>query len=121
MLSKEAERPEHSRRYLRLGLETAGLSSEVWRDEMDVSKPVKGRLMVLGEGGAYLEVADPFAVGSEIGLRLELPGTENDRIVCHAIVREYVEGEGIGVEFTELDVADRQRLKSAILHWAMLP
>lgn len=120
-LNERERELEHARRYPRIGLDGAGLSSEVWRNNTDVSEPVKGRLIVLGEGGAFLEITDRFSVGSEIKLRFELPGTENERIVCKGIVREHVEGEGIGVEFTGLEASDRKRLKSAVLHWAMSP
>jgi hypothetical protein len=121
MLSEEKQRAAYARRYFRVGLDRAGVSSEVWRERMDVSEPVRGRVTVLGEGGAFLELEDNFTVGSSVGLRLELPGTDKERIVCHGIVKEHIEGEGIGVEFTELGPDDRTRLKSAVLHWAMLP
>lgn len=112
---------KYARRFLRVGLDGAGLSCVVWRDGVDGSGPVKGQLMVLGEGGAFVEIKGRFGIGDTLGLSLELPGNEKDPFVCQGIVRECLEEEGIGVEFTELDGHALDRLRTAVLRWAMKP
>lgn len=109
------------RRFLRVGLGGAGLSCEVCRDGIDASEPVQGQLMVLGEGGAFLKVMDRFGVGDTLNLRLDLPGEEDEQFVCQGTVIEYVEGEGIGVEFKELNADAHKRLRTAVLQWAIKP
>ena len=115
------EEGKHIRRYLQVGLDGAGLSCEVWRNGADGFEPVKGQLMVLGEGGAFLEIMGCFEVGDTLGLRLELPGNEKEPFVCQGVVRECVETDGIGVEFLELEAQARERLRTAVLQWAMKP
>lgn len=102
-----------ARKYPRVGLgvDTA-IWSEVWQGQIGLSSPVGGVVTVLGAGGAFLEVSEAFEVGSPVGLRFRLPGT-SDEIVCGGIVKDYVPGRGIGVEFTQLAPIDRERLKAA--------
>lgn len=101
------------RKYPRVGLGVdSAIWSEVWNEQIGDGSPTGGVVTVLGAGGAFIEVSEPFDVGSEVGLRFVLPGT-HDEIACRCVVREYVAGRGIGVEFTEISAIDRERVRAA--------
>ena len=107
-----SEQPK-DRKYPRVGLGVdSAILSEVWQGQIGLSTPVGGVVTVLSAGGAFLEVSESFDLGSFVGLRFTLPGA-SEEIVCGGIVKDYVPGQGIGVEFTQLAEIDRQRLKAA--------
>jgi hypothetical protein len=109
---------EHARmrKYPRVGLgaDTA-IWSEVWQGAVGQTHPVGGVMTVLGAGGAFVEVSDAYEVGSNVGLRFVLPGTR-DEVACDAVVREFVPGRGIGIEFTKISPIDRERVRAAALN-----
>ena len=107
---------EKLRRYPRVGLGTdSAIWSEVWQGQINEAAPVGGVLTVLGAGGAFVEVSEAYDVGSEVGLRFVLPGTR-DEIACDGVVREFVPGRGIGVEFVNISPIDRERVRAAALN-----
>ncbi len=103
------------RKYPRVGLGVdSAIWSEVWQGEIGEANPVGGIVTVLGAGGAFVEVSETYEVGSAVGLRFLLPGTREE-IACDGVVREFVPGRGIGIEFTEISPIDRERVRAAAL------
>jgi len=101
------------RKYPRVGLGVdSAIWSEIWRDHIGNDGPSGGVVTVLSAGGAFIEVSDAFDVGSPVVLRFVIPGT-HDEVACNGVVREFVNGRGIGVEFTEISPIDRERVRAA--------
>jgi hypothetical protein len=71
-----------------------------------------GRLRDLCRDAALLEVDRPVAVGAELGLALQLPGTGGPLQVVGSVVREGVEegGQVIAVLLFELTPAAETRI-----------
>ena len=110
--------PEQARlrKYPRVGLgANSAIWSEVWQGQIGQATPVGGVLTVLGAGGAFVEVSEIYDVGSKVALRFVLPGTR-DEIACDGVVREFVPGRGIGVEFVDISPIDRERVRAAALN-----
>ena len=82
----------------------SGIWSEVWEGPIGRASPVGGVVTILETGGAFVEIGETYEVGSQVGLRFVRPGTR-DEIECECIVRQFVPGEGIGVEFTRIGPA----------------
>ena len=72
-----------------------------------------GRIASLGPEGAYIELSDDYPVGCSLGVRFKLPPSFST-IGCSAIVRSRNVGRGVGVEFTDLMPADRERIKEFV-------
>src|SRR5712664_3248834 len=73
------------------------------------------RVRTLSMGGLFISVPDPPPVGTKLRLSFEVPG---GNVQAEAIVRSIVPGEGMGVEFTKIDLKDRvllQRLLKRLL------
>jgi hypothetical protein len=87
----------------------SGIWSEVWEGPIGRASPVGGVVTVLGTGGAFVEIGETYEVGSHVGLRFVRPGTR-DEIECECIVRQFVPGEGIEVEFTRIGSARSRRV-----------
>lgn len=101
------------RKYPRVGLGAdSAIWSEVWQGHVGEASPAGGVVTVLGAGGAFVEVSESYEVGAPVALRFVLPGT-HDEIACDCVVREYVPGRGIGVEFTQMSPIDRERVRAA--------
>ena len=62
------------------------------------------RVGTLGMGGLFITVLNPPPVGTKLRLAFEVPG---GNVHAEAIVRNIVHGEGMGVEFTRLELKDR--------------
>ena len=75
------------------------VESDVWVDTPSGPTHLAGRFVVLGAGGACLELDEPFSIGNLFNLSFTLPQS-GDTISCRAIVRSAVEGQGVGVEFS---------------------
>jgi len=73
------------------------------------SMSMQGRVVVLGAGGAFLELRDDFPVGTLLGVQFTLPSAAAP-VACPAIVRSRHEGQGVGVEFLDLSLQDRERI-----------
>ncbi len=83
--------------------------TKVWVDQAGSTTSVDGRLVVLGAGGAFLELGDTYPLGTMMRVRFTLaPIGEID---CRAIVRNGLEAKGVGVEFLDLDPHDQERLR----------
>ena len=71
-----------------------------------------GRLVVLSAGGAFIELDYGYPVGRPLGLQFEVG--DLDTIGCRAIVRRHLEDRGVGVEFLNIDPADRDLLTTFV-------
>ncbi len=69
----------------------------------------EGRLVVLGAGGAFLELSGRYPLGSMLRVNFKLPSTLVP-VTCSAIVRFRLEGKGVGVEFWNLEPHDQKRI-----------
>ena len=72
------------------------------------ARTVGGRLVVLGAGGAFLELDEAFPIGSFMHVRFESPTL--GAVGCRATVRNAIEGSGVGVEFLDIDGVDHRRI-----------
>ena len=68
--------------------------------------------MVLGAGGAFLELDDRYPMSTLLHLRFELATL--GKISCRAIVRRVIEGKGVAVEFLEIEPGDRERITTFV-------
>ncbi len=84
----------------------------VWVDRGDKTIQIHGRLVVLGAGGAFLELGESYAIGSLLRLRFFIP--KLGEIACQVIVRNSLEGKGVGTEFLDMDPPDQERIKAFI-------
>ncbi len=78
----------------------------------------------LGEGGIFIETEKPLSVGSTLTLRFTLPGIDRVFQIAGNVVWIREKGKsqdpdwpkalssGMGIEFTDLDDADRKILRS---------
>lgn len=74
------------------------------------SPPFTGRVIDLSEGGAFIDTANPFDVGTRLAFRLQLPD-EAEPIVGRAVVRWQQPTVGMGIQFAQLSEEDRERLR----------
>ena len=65
------------------------------------------RAETIGMGGLFLHTPDPPTEGSAIELLFDLKAGE---VRARAIVRHRLAGEGMGVQFVQMQSADRARL-----------
>ena len=72
------------------------------------ARTVGGHLVVLGAGGAFLELDEDFPIGSFMHVRFELPTL--GEISCRAIVRNDSENTGVGVEFLDIEGVQHRRI-----------
>ena len=99
---------EDKRRYPRTSIDT-----EVWIGQDGIFTRTKERLTNLSVGGAFIESAETFSVGSLLNLRFQLsPG--DGFITCTAIVRNLQVGRGVGVEFLDLSRLNRMHIQECI-------
>lgn len=96
---------EDHRDHVRIG---SILEIEYWHDAAPA--PVRARLEDLGEGGAFVDTANPIAEGAEIDFRLHLPA-EKEPITGKAVVRWLQPTVGMGIEFLGLSEPERDRIK----------
>ncbi len=101
--------PSNQRRYPRTQV---SFDIDVWVDGAGSQVRTGGRLVVLSAGGAFLELDDDYPVGRPLRLQFYLAtlGT----VGCRAILRRYLQGTGIGVEFLDIDPADRARITAFV-------
>ena len=85
---------------------------EVWVDRIGIERRVGGRPVVLGAGGAFLEVDKDYPAGTFLQVRFTLPPV--GKIACGAIVRNGLEGKGVGVEFLDVGPHDRERITAFV-------
>ena len=73
------------------------------------------RVKTLGMGGLFISSADPPPVGTKIRLAFEVPG---GMVRADAVIRDVIPGQGLGVEFTRMDLAAKlllQKLMNRLL------
>ena len=88
---------------------TVSFETKVWVDQAGRATSVDGRFVVLGTGGAFLELGETYPLGTMIRVRFTLaPIGEID---CRAIVRNRLEAWGVRVEFLDLDPHDQERIR----------
>lgn len=67
------------------------------------------RVKTLSMGGLFISTPNPSPVGAKLRLAFDVPG---GNIKPEAIVRNIIPGQGMGVEFTRIDLKDRILLKN---------
>ena len=97
------------RRYTRVG---ADFAADVWVSHGDETIHTPGRLVVLGAGGAFLELGESYAIGRVLRLQFFMPQLGD--IDCQVIVRNGLEGKGVGTEFLDMNPPDRERIKAFV-------
>ena len=73
------------------------------------------RVQTLGMGGLFISTHNPPPVGTKLRLAFEVPGGS---VRADAIVRDIIPGDGVGVEFTRMNLGDKlllQRLVNRLL------
>jgi hypothetical protein len=106
--TQEPNRP--TRRYPRIKL-PKGMPVSWYGGNLELFSRVK----TLGMGGVFISAINPPPVGTKIRLAFEVPG---GKVRAEAVVRDIVPGEGLGVEFTRMDLGDKvllQRLLNRLL------
>ena len=88
------------------------VDADVSVDQGGTTTRMDGHLVVLGAGGAFLELGEAYAIGSL--LRLRFTTAEIGEIASLAIVRNGLEGKGVGVEFLDIEPYDRERIKAFV-------
>ena len=73
------------------------------------------RAEVLGMGGLFLQAPDPLPLGTVIELLFDLKAGE---VRARAIVRDSTPGKGMGVQFVQMQPADRARLNQFLSQYA---
>jgi c-di-GMP-binding flagellar brake protein YcgR len=100
--------PSHARKYPRIPVD---LPVEFSAD----SGEDRGRALVMGGGGMFLGVAQPLVPGTDLAVRFRpakhLPLVEAKARVCYLVA-----GQGIGIEFTEINPEDRKHILRLIHH-----
>ncbi len=86
--------------------------AEVWVNRGDEAIHIRGRLVDLGTGGAFLELGKSYAIGSRLRLRFAI--AELGEITCLVIVRSNLEGKGVGTEFLEMNPPDQEQIEAFI-------
>ena len=71
-----------------------------------------GHLVVLGGGGAFLELEERYPISSPLRLRFTLATL--GEISCRAIVRYVIDGKGVAVEFLDIEPGDRERIMAFV-------
>ena len=99
----------HQRRYPRAHV---NLDADVWVNRGGEAILRFGRLVILGAGGAFLELDESYAIGSL--LRIRFTTAELGEIACQVIVRSSLEGKGVGTEFLDMDPPDQERIKAFV-------
>lgn len=99
----------HTRRYLRTNV---SFPVDVVSYSAGDTTEDEGRLVVLGAGGAFLELGGIYGLRSLLRLAFELPSTPG-KITCTGIVRCRLP-KGVGVEFSQLEPQDRDRISGFV-------
>jgi len=75
--------------------------------DLQLLSPVKA----LGMGGLFISAPNPPPVGTKLRLAFEVPGGS---VWAEAVVRDLIPGEGLGVEFTRIDLGDKLLLQKLL-------
>ena len=76
-----------------------------------VSRPLNGKVSVLGIGGMFIRTKDSYAPGTELELRVRADG---ETLETPCVVRDAAPG-GLGVEFTWVRGPLEQKLKKLMV------
>ena len=101
--------PSDERRYPRAQV---SFDIDVWVGGAGSQVRTGGRLVDLSAGGGFLELDHDYPVGRPLRLQFYLAtlGT----VGCRAVLRRYLQGTGVGVEFLDIDPADRARITTFV-------
>jgi hypothetical protein len=69
------------------------------------------RVRTIGMGGLFVSTPNPPPVGTKLILAFEVPG---GNVRAEAVVRNVVPGQGMGVEFTRMDLKDKILLQKLL-------
>src|SRR6516164_215909 len=100
------EPPAGTRRYPRVSL-PKGMPVTWYGGDLQLLSPVK----TLGIGGLFISAPNPPPVGPKLRLAFEVPGGS---VWAEAVVRDLIPGEGLGVEFTRMDLGDKLLLQKLL-------
>ncbi len=84
------------------------LQTEIWHGQDGIFTKARRTLRDLSEGGAFIETAEGFPIGSVLSLRFMLPGIRD--LISGAVSVRNVrnDGAGLGVQFLDLSPDDRR-------------
>jgi hypothetical protein len=99
---------DERRKYPRVSIQ-----SEIWLGQDGIFTRNPETLRDLSEGGAFIETVQRFSAGSILSLRFTLPGASRP-ISCAVAVRSLRGGAGLGVEFLDLSLEDRQQIREFV-------
>jgi Tfp pilus assembly protein PilZ len=100
------ERSKSDRRYERIATPKG-----VWVAWQDGKQQNVSRVRDLNAGGLFIATPTPLALGRTVTLLLSVPEGE---IRSRAVVRNVIQGEGMGVQFTELSQQDAIRVEKLV-------
>ncbi len=81
--------------------------------QLDVNdQAVKARVLVLGAGGACLELDEPRPIGTVMTVSFTTKPTGEVR--CHVVVRQVTDKTHVGVEFLDLDSETRAHIDAFV-------
>jgi|ERR1700751_419339 PilZ domain len=100
------EPPAGTRRYPRVSL-PKGMPVSWYGGDLQLFSRVK----TLGMGGLFISAPNPPPVGTKLRLAFEVPGGS---VWAEAVVRDIIPGEGLGVEFTRMDLGDKLLLQKLL-------
>jgi hypothetical protein len=69
------------------------------------------RVRTISMGGLFISVPNPPPVGTKLRLAFEVP---DGNVRAEGIVRNVVPGQGMGVEFTRMDLKDKILLQKLL-------
>ncbi len=75
-------------------------------------RPVKGRVLVLGAGGARLELDEPRSIGTV--MMVSFTSKPTGEVRCHVVVRQVSDETHVGVEFLDLDSGHREHIDAFV-------
>jgi hypothetical protein len=84
-----------------------GLQRKIYVAWQGVGERVVSQILTVGLGGLFIRVSDPPRVGDVIRLYFEVPGGQ---VRARAVIRNSVQGEGMGIQFTAMEPEARSRL-----------
>ena len=102
--------PVNARKYPRM---TVDMPTQCTAQEAEE----KARALMLGGGGMFLSTSQQFAEGTILTVRFR-PAKHLPVMEAKAVVRYVVEGQGMGIEFTDINPEHRQFILRLIHHRA---
>ena len=75
---------------------------------------IPASLNMLGAGGGFLKASTDLTTGQRVTLHFGLPSEPPADILCDAEVRYVLEGQGVGLQFIDLDPEQLASLTSFV-------